>query len=230
MTAVVLGTVAVVVGFAAADACRPRPRRPWAGVSSSPRPLPAVLVIAAVGAVLIGPIPTAFVVVAVAGGRWWRGRRAVARAEAARAVAVVDVIELVALSLRGGTGPLSVLDDVVDDVPTEVREPVESACRLLADGVSLDRALLPLRAAGGRRAEALCALLVRGVSDGVALADPALALARRARDDERRRLEAQARRLPVVLLAPMFVCIVPAFVLLVVVPMLIVGIRAVSAF
>lgn len=225
---VVVIVTAIGVG-AAGLADRPSPRRPWRDVDAAGRRMVPVVVMVAAGLAVAGPTLTAVVVAVVVLGRWWRGRRAEARAAQQTATATVDLIELVALSLRGGTGALSVFDDVRADVPPVLGEPVDAVTRSLNDGVPMSRALAPLRQAGGRRAEALCDLLTRGLSDGVELAEPALALARRARDDERRRLDAQARRLPVLLLAPTFLCLVPAFVLLVVVPMLIVGVRAVSA-
>lgn len=237
MTTVFLAGASVSMAWVSVHAARPRPRRPWApGPTRSVGPVRGMIaawLLVVASLVVAGPVATVLVAAGVTIGRWWRGRRAVARRAAEQGAAIVDVIELVALSLRGGTAPLSVLAEIADDVPPALVEAVSESVRALADGVPMRRAVEPLRRScgdghGGRLAGSLCDLLVRGVHDGVQLADPALALARRARDDERRRLEAQARRLPVVLLAPMFLCLVPAFLLLVVVPMLIVGVRALA--
>ena len=242
MSAVVLGVALVLVATALDDAVAgwrararlaPARRRrgrlgaggPWwdrtgavAGTALvALRRHPGVAVALVVLAVVVGPVPPLAV---VAGGALVAHRRRRASSRAHRRAALdelPDLVDLVRLAAEAGlTVPLA-LREVVDVGDGPVASALGVALGRTARGARLADALEATRAEVPEAAPLVDAL-VAAERWGAPLLPALDRLGADARDDRRRRAEAEARRVPVRLLFPLVACVLPSVGLLTVVP------------
>jgi len=179
---------------------------------------PVLLVVLgiAVGHPLIGVTSGA----GVAGGRVLR-RRARARAAAgARAAALPDAIDLLAVAVAAGLSPRQGLQVIADRGPAVLRPAFSLVCNRLEGGEALAHALPRLIEPIGEPARGLVRAVLMAERDGAPLRVLLGHLADDARRQRRHDLEVAIRRLPVRLAFPLVGCTLPAFLVLTVVPLL----------
>lgn len=165
---------------------------------------------------------TAIVAVAAAFvlARWWRQRRAAARAEAAVRAALPELLELLVVLVRAGLTPPLAFAALAELAPDPARPAVREVVARQRRGARFAVALEALAEHHPGPFDVLVAVLAHAERHGEPLAPLLDRLAAEARHERRRAGEADARRLPVRLSFPLVGCILPAFVVLAVVPML----------
>ena len=170
----------------------------------------------------------------LAGGGWWlvhrwrRSRRC--RSKTTAAVEVMpDVIDLLALAIRGGATVTVGLEVLARRGPHEVRAPVTTILERVSRGDRLVGALDVLDEQLGDAARPLVAALRAAEVHGAPLVASLAVLGSDARAARHRLAELSARRAPVLLLFPLVLCVLPALGLLTVVPVVVSGIASIAA-
>jgi len=181
---------------------------------------------AAVGAVIVGPVPVVAVVGAVLAARRWRALRQ--RGHRRRDVqrALPDVVDLLRLGADAGLTVSMALGAVADHVSGPLGGAAGGVVDRAGRGVRLVDALDGLRL--DPVVEPLVDALVDAERYGTPLAEALSRVAADARDQRRRHAEVVARRLPVQMLAPLVGCALPATVVLAVVPVAAVALEGIS--
>lgn len=177
----------------------------------------AVGALAPVVAVL-GLVPTAAVVSAVAVAVHLR-RRSRSR-QRARAVeqALPDLVDLLRLAVGSGLPVVAALRAVAPRAPPVVAGPVAVALVRLDRGMALAEVLAGLGTAFGPAGDPLVAALERSAATGAPLQPLLEPVAADGHERRRRHAQEAAHRLPVALLLPLAGCILPAAIVLAIVP------------
>jgi Flp pilus assembly protein TadB len=202
-----------------------RPRRVVRLVASSPSrarrrgrrvvALVAVTVLATVAHPILGLAALCLLIVR----RRWRRVR-VARLEAARkAVALPDLVELIAAGIAAGCSARHAFLSSVEIAPASLRPACERLRQRLLRGERFSDALQHLARDVGETACPMVTALCAHERDGVPLQPTLERIAADARRQRRQQAEAAIRRLPVQLSVPLVTCTLSAFAVLTVVPL-----------
>lgn len=159
--------------------------------------------------------------------RFVEGRRRAAR-RAMLAVAVPDLLDLVAVSVSAGLTPRLALDRAAATLAGPLGAQLQRARGGVAMGASWRLALKELAGREGlEELSRLARVLERGDRLGTPVAERLRRLAREVRADRRAAEEERARRAPVVMLFPLVFLFLPAFVLAALVPAVLVATRGI---
>ncbi len=194
----------------------------WAGDSSLP-PSDLTIGVAAVvaaGAVFAAPALTVAVVAGVAVHSATERKARIRRHNEVVARGLPDVIDRLALAVRGGFTLRQAVQAGQPYAPEPFRAGFKAALERHGHGEAWADALRHAALLLGPVARPVLTLLIAAENDGAPIAE---ALARAGDEARRRRrslAEQRARRLPVLMLFPLVVCILPAFGLLTVAPVL----------
>ena len=131
-----------------------------------------------------------------------------------------EAIEILRVCAEGGLTVRSAVESASEITSGELAGSLAAASRAAAAGAALDDALESATAHIGPAVRPLVSALAASERYGVALVPSLDRLAIEARNEERRRGEADARRVPVKLLFPLVLLILPAFALLTVAPLI----------
>jgi tight adherence protein C len=183
---------------------------------------PPSIVVAALAATIaigvVGLLPTAAVVTALAARRPAGDLLAARRERRRRERELPDAIELLVLTVHAGLTPHQAVRNLAATAPRTLRPAFRSVTHRLERGHPLADALVVLRDEIGPAAGPLVDAIAGAERYGLPLGPVLERLADEARAARRRIGEADARRLPVKLAFPLVACTLPSFVLLAIAP------------
>jgi tight adherence protein C len=187
-----------------------------------------LVVLAAVGAALVGPFLTIVLAAGLGGAVVMRRHRSLESARRAVDDAMPDAIELMVVCLHAGLTPTQAVAELARVAPLPVRPAFTAVEQRLHRGAAFAEALGELTARCGRSAVSMVAAMSGAARDGLPLAPVLDRLTDEANASRRRNGEAAARRLPVRLSFPLVTCTLPSFVLLAIAPAVLGALSTVS--
>lgn len=152
---------------------------------------------------------------------WVIGRRRAGREERRRRLVIAqlpDALEILVCGLRAGLPLPSAMRLVAEHGPPQPAAAFADVLREIADGDTVDHALLVLHDRLGTASAPLISTLTDAHRLGVPIEVLVDRLALDARLARRRASERSARELPVRLTLPLVTCVLPSFVSIVIVP------------
>ncbi len=141
-----------------------------------------------------------------------------ARADRARAAALCESLEIIAMAICVGMPIDDMLSLVVRCGKPEVRPLFEAARNALSVGDSRRQVLRQMAEQGGAPLASMCEVLIAADRDGAPVALVLDRLAAEAGRAHRLAVEERARRAPVLMLAPLTLCCLPAVLIGTVLP------------
>lgn len=198
-----------------ATARAPRPESSW---NRTHRRALSVSLGAAVSSIVLGPVMT--VAVGIALLAWPRIAHIMRqrRHRAATEAALPDAIEMLVLVVRAGMTPHQAVSMLTERAPLPIRPAFVEVDRRRARGATLADSLRALPEIVGSTANVVADTLAMAERYGTPIGDALEQLSVDVRERRVRHAEAQARKLPIRMSFPLVICTLPSFVLIAIVP------------